>query len=63
MTRWPTVAEQQDQFAGMLDGIAEVSRIKPERGECLGGGGPAGFPIRRSGELTNLRRGIGDTLA
>jgi hypothetical protein len=50
----PTVAEQKDQLARMLDRVAQVRCVEPEIGECPPRGGPAGFPVGISSELTDL---------
>jgi hypothetical protein len=52
--RAASCAKQQDQFAAMLDRIAEIGRIKPEIAKCARRRRLAGLPIRVAGELANL---------
>jgi hypothetical protein len=51
---WPRITEQEDQFAGVLDRIAEIDPIEAEIRERAGCGRLAGFPIDIAGELTDL---------
>jgi hypothetical protein len=50
----PAIAEQQDQFAGMLDRVAEVDGIEPEIAERTRRRRLAGFPVRIASELAKL---------
>jgi hypothetical protein len=55
MARRPAVAEQQDQFAGVLHRIAEVGGIEPEIGEGHSRRRPAGLPVGVARELEIFR--------
>src|ERR1700730_5887944 len=57
MRRRPAIAEQQDQFARMLDRVAEVDGVEPKYGAVGAGSGPPRLPIRVAGELADFISG------